>query len=134
MVAPAKAFRALCCVVAPVPPLATANVPASVTAPVVAVEGVRPVVPPLMLVTPAEPTDVNDQAAYVPEPPTTSTSTVMDVPLNAVIVPSMKFDGVVVYATRTREPTVKAVFIASRLVVKVLLPVPISTDDEDDKP
>jgi hypothetical protein len=32
-------------VVAPVPPLATFNVPANVTAPVVAVEGVNPVVP-----------------------------------------------------------------------------------------
>ena len=134
MVAPAKAFSALCCVVAPVPPLATLSVPARVTAPVVAVEGVRPVVPALMLVTPAEPTDVNDQAAYVPDPPTTSTLTVMDVPLNAVIAPSMKFDGVVVYATRTREPTVNAVLVALRFVVKVLLPVPISTDDEDDNP
>ena len=35
-------------VVTPVPPLATANVPATVTAPVVAVAGVRPVVPKLM--------------------------------------------------------------------------------------
>jgi hypothetical protein len=34
-------------VVTPVPPLATANVPAKVTAPVVAVFGVRPVVPAL---------------------------------------------------------------------------------------
>ena len=38
-------------VVAPVPPLATFNVPASVTAPVVAVLGVRPVVPAEKLVT-----------------------------------------------------------------------------------
>ena len=36
----------------PVPPLATANVPPSVTAPVVAVEGVRPVDPALKVVTP----------------------------------------------------------------------------------
>ena len=35
-------------VVTPVPPFATANVPATVTAPVVAVAGVRPVVPKLM--------------------------------------------------------------------------------------
>ena len=39
-------------VVTPVPPFATANVPATVTAPVVAVEGVRPVEPKLMDVTP----------------------------------------------------------------------------------
>ena len=56
----------------PVPPLVVATVPARVTAPVVAVDGVRPVVPPLMLVTPAEPTEVNDQFASVPEPPYTS--------------------------------------------------------------
>ena len=38
-------------VVVPVPPLATAKVPASVTAPDVAVAGVKPVVPPEMVVT-----------------------------------------------------------------------------------
>ena len=38
--------------VAPVPPLATAKVPAKVTAPLVAPEGVRPVVPALKVVTP----------------------------------------------------------------------------------
>jgi len=40
-----KLVRAFAAVVAPVPPFATASVPASVTAPVVPVEGVRPVVP-----------------------------------------------------------------------------------------
>ena len=39
-------------VVAPVPPLAIARVPANVTAPVVAVFGVRPVVPAVNDVTP----------------------------------------------------------------------------------
>ena len=39
-------------VVTPVPPFATANVPATDTAPVVAVEGVKPVEPKLMEVTP----------------------------------------------------------------------------------
>ena len=39
-------------VVAPVPPLATFKVPARVTAPPVAVEGVKPVVPALKLATP----------------------------------------------------------------------------------
>ena len=39
-------------VVTPVPPLATAKVPATVTAPVVAVDGVRPVEPKVMEVTP----------------------------------------------------------------------------------
>jgi len=40
-------------VVTPVPPFATARVPATVTAPDVAVEGVRPVVPKLMVDTPS---------------------------------------------------------------------------------
>ena len=39
-------------VATPVPPLPTTSVPASVTAPVVAVAGVRPVVPPEKLKTP----------------------------------------------------------------------------------
>ena len=39
--------------VAPVPPLATAKVPATVTAPAVAVEGVSPVVPNEMVETPS---------------------------------------------------------------------------------
>jgi hypothetical protein len=39
--------------VTPVPPLATANVPATVTAPEVAVEGVRPVEPKEIVVTPS---------------------------------------------------------------------------------
>jgi len=38
--------------VTPVPPLATANVPARVTAPLVAEAGVSPVVPPAKVVTP----------------------------------------------------------------------------------
>ena len=46
--------RASAAVVAPVPPLATTKVPARITAPEVGVLGVRPVVPPLQLVTPAE--------------------------------------------------------------------------------
>jgi hypothetical protein len=41
-------------VVTPDPPFATASVPAKVTAPVVPVEGVRPVVPALNDVTPPE--------------------------------------------------------------------------------
>jgi hypothetical protein len=40
-------------VVTPVPPLATAKVPATVTAPVVAVAGVKPVVPKVIEVTAA---------------------------------------------------------------------------------
>ena len=42
-----RALNAAAAVVCPVPPLAMASVPASVTAPVVAVEGVKPVLPPL---------------------------------------------------------------------------------------
>jgi hypothetical protein len=52
-------------VVTPVPPLATANVPASVTAPEVAVLGVRPVVPALKVVTPIEDNDVHCGAVPV---------------------------------------------------------------------
>ena len=51
--------------VTPVPPLATASVPASVIAPVVAVEGVRPVVPPLNEVTPIPVSVAHDGAAPV---------------------------------------------------------------------
>ena len=50
-------------VAVPVPPLATARVPASVTAPVVEVAGVSPVEPALKEVTP--PVEA-DQAAVVP--------------------------------------------------------------------
>jgi hypothetical protein len=49
--------------VKPVPPFATAKVPASVIAPVVAVFGVRPVVPALNEVTPPV---LADQVAVVP--------------------------------------------------------------------
>ena len=42
----------------PVPPFATANVPATVTAPVVAVDGVRPVVPNVIELT-LEPDPIN---------------------------------------------------------------------------
>jgi hypothetical protein len=68
---------AACLVVAPVPPFAIASVPASVTAPVVAVAGVKPVVPPLMLDTfvsleslpcAAVPEVVPYDTASVPEP------------------------------------------------------------------
>ena len=45
-------------VVVPVPPLATANVPAKVTTPVLAVAGVKPVVPALNEVTPPPPPPV----------------------------------------------------------------------------
>ena len=47
-----KFVNAAAAVVAPVPPLATAKVPAKVTAPVVAVVGVNPVDPPEIEVTP----------------------------------------------------------------------------------
>jgi hypothetical protein len=48
-----SAVRAFAAVVDPVPPLAIARVPARVTAPVVAVAGVNPVVPAEIEVTPA---------------------------------------------------------------------------------
>jgi hypothetical protein len=53
-------------VVAPVPPLAKANVPATVTAPPVAVEGVKPVDPKLMVVTAKEDTLCQEGAAAEP--------------------------------------------------------------------
>ena len=49
-----RALNAAEAVVWPVPPLATANVPAKVTAPDVAVLGVNPVVPASNVVTPPE--------------------------------------------------------------------------------
>ena len=52
-----KFVNAAAAVVAPVPPFATIKVPAKVTAPVVAVAGVNPVVPPEIEVTPP-PVDV----------------------------------------------------------------------------
>ena len=51
--AAARLVKALGAVVAPVPPLATAKVPATVTAPLVAVDGVNPVLPKLMVETPS---------------------------------------------------------------------------------
>ena len=56
------------------------------------------------------------------------------VPEKAVMLPSMKYVGSGGYATRTREPTVNAVLVELRLVVKVLLPVPMATEDEDVRP
>ena len=57
-------------VVAPVPPLATPSVPASVTTPVVADDGVRPVVPALNDVTPIP--DSVDQVGAEPVLPTST--------------------------------------------------------------
>ena len=50
------------------------------------------------------------------------------------MLPSMKYDGSGGYATRTREPTVNAVLVELRLVVNVLVPVPIATEDVDVSP
>ena len=50
----------------PVPPLLTTKVPATVTAPVVAVAGVNPVVPKVMLVTAVDDNDVQVGAAALP--------------------------------------------------------------------
>ena len=50
----------------PVPPLATAKVPANVTAPVVAVAGVKPVEPALNEVTPLLPVDATVWFGHVP--------------------------------------------------------------------
>jgi hypothetical protein len=50
------------------------------------------------------------------------------VPLNAVMLPSTKFVGVVVYEIRTLLPTVKAVAVEARFVVNESEPVPIVTE------
>jgi len=69
------------------------------------------------------------QSASVPEPPVRSTVTVRAVLVKAEIGPSMKLAGVAAEATRTRWPTAKAVAVATRLVVKLLEPVPTATED-----
>jgi hypothetical protein len=53
-------------VVTPVPPFATARVPANVIAPAVAVDGVSPVVPPLNVVTPPPPPEYCGMLSVVP--------------------------------------------------------------------
>jgi hypothetical protein len=56
---------------------------------------------------------------------------VSEVPVKAVMMPSMKFVGVVVYATRIRVPTVKEVAVEARLVVRVEAPRPIASEVVD---
>ena len=70
----------------PVPPLATAKVPATVTAPVVVVDGVRPVVPKVIELTP-EPAPLNCaqvMAVVFSVPPA---SLVQTQPVSASVVP-----------------------------------------------
>lgn len=62
-----RLVRAVDAEVAPVPPLVKARVPARVTTPVVAVEGVNPVVPPLNEVTPEPPPDPEMSMLPLPE-------------------------------------------------------------------
>ena len=67
------------------------------------------------------------QSAGVPLPPMASTFTVRAVPANAAMMPSMKFAGVPADASRTRRPTINAVTVSARFVVKLFSPRPIKT-------
>ena len=60
--------------------------------------------------------------------------TVNEVPVKAVMTPSIKLDGVTEYAKRIRSPTPNAVALADKLVVNTFDPVPIKVDVEDVKP
>ena len=112
------------------PPFAATNVPAKVTAPCVADAGVRPVVPPLKLVTPLLPATeiVHDDLGV--DPLNTVEFITSVVPVNEVIVPCTKSDGLTVDATTICVPTVNATSAALRLVVKVFVPVPGVTVEE----
>ena len=79
VVPPARALRAACCVVAPVPPLARARVPPRVRVPVLVMgppELVRPVVPPDRATLVTEPVPALPAAA-VPSWPLLSMTTVL---------------------------------------------------------
>ena len=71
--------------VTPVPPLATANVPATVIAPVVGEDGVSPVVPNVMDETPAEDGMVEDHEG-APLVVATSTCPVVPAPVMPIAV------------------------------------------------
>jgi len=73
-------------VVTPVPPLATANVPATVTAPVDAVDGVRPVVPKVIELTP-EPAPENCAQVIAVVPNVPPALLVQTQPVSASVVP-----------------------------------------------
>jgi hypothetical protein len=66
------------------------------------------------------------QEVKVPEPPTLSTFTVIEVStVRAVMAPSRKFAGVTEFATRTRVPTLNAPVDAK---FRVLDPLEIATE------
>ena len=88
-----KFVNAAAAVVAPVPPLARAKVPAKVTAPVVAVEGVNPVDPPEIEVTPP-PVEVLPSAIKYCElvpPDFLKEAAVTDPVLKLFVVPSQRY-------------------------------------------
>jgi hypothetical protein len=62
-------------------------------------------------------------ALNVPEPPLLDIVTVIAVPENVAIVPSIKLAGVGVLNTRTLCPTAKAVAVDARFVVSVNVPL-----------
>jgi len=70
----------------PVPPLAAANVPATVTAPVVTLDGVRPVVPKLIELTP-DPAPENCAQTIAVTPMVPPASDVQTQPVSASVVP-----------------------------------------------
>jgi hypothetical protein len=62
-------------------------------------------------------------ALNVPEPPLLVMVTVIEVPENVAMVPSMKLAGEAVLNTRTRCPTAKAVAVDAKFVVSVNVPL-----------
>lgn len=112
---------------APVTPVA----PVAPVGPVTPVGPVPPVTPvgPVRPVAPICPEAEKDHPVYVPEPPVTSTTTIIVVPEKEEITPSMKLAVLVVYATRTRWPRENAVAVEARLVVNDFAPVPTVAED-----
>jgi hypothetical protein len=72
--------------------------------------------------------------AGVPEPFVRSTVTFSVVDAHVLISPSIQLEVPVVLITRTRIPIAYAVAAIATLVVNVLDPVPIATDDVDVTP
>jgi hypothetical protein len=63
------------------------------------------------------------QELMVPLPPLLDIVTVIAVPLNVAILPSIKFVGDAVLSTLTRCPTVNAVAVDDKFVVNVNVPL-----------
>ena len=82
-----------------------------------------PCVPaPVVPCVPSTPAATKVHAVNVPPPPLLVTVNTNVFEVNEVISPSMKLVGVIVLNTRTRSPTVNAVAVFAKLVVKVFPP------------